>query len=54
MTDSCLIIKNPTFRGKTGYQMRGSPGVNYPELFQVYHSVRILPLKGGFGVLLAA
>ena len=25
MTDSCLIIKNPAFRGKTGYQMRGSP-----------------------------
>lgn len=32
----------------------GSPGVNYPELFKVYHSVGILPLKGGFGVLLAA
>lgn len=50
----CSEIKNPDFRWKPGSQIHGSPGVNYPELFQVYHSVGILPLKGGFGVLLAA
>ena len=50
----CSEIKNPDFHGKSGPQIHGSPGVNYPELFQVYHSVGILPLKGGFGVLLAA
>ena len=46
--------KNPNFPWKFGFQIHGSPGVNYPELFQVYHSARILPIKGGFGVLLAA
>lgn len=46
--------KNPNFQRKFGFQIHGSPGVKYPELFQVYHSVGILPLKGGFGVLLAA
>ena len=46
--------KNPTFHMKTGYLNHGSPGVSYPELFRVYHNVRMLPLKGGFGVLLAA
>lgn len=51
---SRAVRKNPTFLKKTGYLNHGSPGVNYPELFQVYHSVGILPLKGGFGVLLAA
>lgn len=51
---TCENKKPEPSNGEFGKLICGSPGVNYPELFQVYHSARILPIKGGFGVLLAA